>query len=182
MKIYTRTGDTGMTGLFGGGRVSKAHLRVEAYGSVDELNAVLGQARLHLDREIGDRVRILQADLFVVGAHLATPETDERRPRPSLPPLPGDRIEAMEAWMDAADEELPALEHFVLPGGGAAACALHVARTVCRRAERRVTGLANEEAVDPVLLRYLNRLGDLLFVWARLANRREGIADVEWSG
>ncbi|MEZ4417390.1 MAG: cob(I)yrinic acid a,c-diamide adenosyltransferase [Gemmatimonadota bacterium] len=182
MKIYTRTGDTGTTALFGGGRVSKAHLRVEAFGTVDELNASLGLARPSLTAELPERITALQRDLFSMGAHLATPPAEPGHPRPALPPLPEHRIAEMEAWIDAADDELPPLRHFVLPAGSPGGAALHVARTVCRRAERRVTALAEADSVDPVLIRYLNRLSDLLFVWARLANARAGVADVEWSG
>ena len=180
MKIYTKTGDGGLTSLFGGGRVSKAHLRVEAYGTVDELNAVLGAARGSVDDETGRRLELIQHDLFALGAHLATPPTPEGRTRPELPELPAARVTEMERWIDAADQELPPLRKFILPGGNSGAAALHVGRTVCRRAERRVTALSEQDEVAPDVLRYLNRLSDLLFVLARLSNARTGGADLEW--
>jgi len=182
MKIYTRTGDEGETALFGGGRVSKAEVRVQAYGEVDELNACLGWAITQVASEpIRDRLQQVQHDLFVVGAHLATPEPRPGRRRPETPALPGARVAQMEAWMDEAERELPALTAFVLPGGTPGAAALHMARTVCRRAERGVVALAAAEPVDGEVLQYLNRLSDLLFVFARLENHRAGSADVEWA-
>lgn len=180
MKIYTRTGDQGETGLFGGGRVSKAHVRVEAYGAVDELNAVLGWAITQLDGEAAERLGGVQADLFAIGAHLATPGAGARE-RPVLPPLP-EGVGALETWIDELDVELPDLRSFILPGGSPGGAALHVARTVCRRAERSVVALAEAEPVEPGIVVYLNRLSDLLFTLARAANRAAGVADVEWSG
>lgn len=182
MKIYTRTGDGGDTSLFGGGRVPKDHPRVAAYGTVDELNAILGWvASVVGEGETAVRVRILQDDLFAVGAVLATAPPSEGRPRPrGVPALPGGRVAEMEAWMDAAEEELPELRAFILPGGTPGAAALHMARTVCRRAERAVVTLAAAEDVDEVVLTYLNRVSDLLFTLARLENHRAGVADVEW--
>ncbi|MFQ5538326.1 MAG: cob(I)yrinic acid a,c-diamide adenosyltransferase [Gemmatimonadota bacterium] len=187
MKIYTRTGDRGETGLFGGGRVAKDHPRVEAYGAVDELNAVLGQAisesQVH---EVRVRLSLIQHDLFSLGSLLATPPPAEegagaQRPRPkSLPEFPVERIEEMEAWMDEADEELPPLRAFILPGGSRGAATIHLARTVCRRAERRVVHLASKEPVEEEVVRYLNRLSDLLFTFARLENHRAGREDVLW--
>jgi cob(I)alamin adenosyltransferase len=180
-KIYTRTGDTGDTGLFGGGRVPKDHPRVDAYGTVDELNASLGWARTQIDDTwIGERLETVQHDLFVLGADLATPPSEEGRPEPSTPVLPLARVEAMEAWIDEADTELPELRVFVLPGGTEGAAALHLARTVCRRAERAVTYLTHSEHVSQGVVPYLNRLSDLLFALARLANHRAGAGDVEW--
>ncbi|MEX2048738.1 MAG: cob(I)yrinic acid a,c-diamide adenosyltransferase, partial [Gemmatimonadota bacterium] len=143
MKIYTRGGDAGETSLFGAGRVGKGHVRVEAMGAVDELNAALGWVVTQL--EIGAtraRLESLQHDLFAIGAELATPPAREGRAKPVTPPVPVGRIEEMERWIDEADAELPALEAFVLPGGTPSAAALHLARTVCRRAERSVVGLA----------------------------------------
>ena len=181
MKIYTRTGDAGDTALFGGGRVPKDDPRVDAYGCVDELNSVLGWAIGQVaDDTTRDRLSALQHDLFALGSSLATPPAREGRRRPGTPPLPLARVEAMEAWMDEADAELPALRAFVLPGGAPGAAALHVARTVCRRAERAVAGLAAAEPVEDGVLRYLNRLSDLLFVLARLENHRAGRPDVAW--
>ncbi len=181
MKIYTKTGDRGETALFGGGRVSKAHLRVEAYGAVDELNAALGSAMAHIaDVTLAERLTPLQSDLFSIGAHLATPPAREGRKRPDLPELPGFRVEQMEDWLDELADVLPELRAFVLPGGTVAAAMLHLARTICRRAERRVVTLAKQDAVDDVVLVYLNRLSDLLFQLARDANRRAERGDVEW--
>lgn len=182
MKIYTRTGDAGDTALFGGGRVSKDHHRVSAYGTVDELNASVGTAVAHVaDAQIRARLGLIQHDLFAVGATLATIPPQEDRPRPKgLPPLPMDRVAEMEAWMDAAEEELPPLRAFILPGGTQGAAALHLARTVCRRAERAVVHLATLEEVDEGIVVYLNRLSDLLFTYARLENHRSGTPDVEW--
>ena len=182
MKIYTRTGDSGETGLFGGGRVSKDSARVCAYGDVDELNAVLGSAHAHLtDAEIAGRIEILQSDLFIIGSHLATPPST-RGAKPSLPAFPAGRIGEMEAWIDQAEEELPALRNFILPGGSAPGAALHHARTVCRRAERSVVALAGTENVDDYVIVFLNRLSDLLFDFARLANYRAGAPERLWSG
>ncbi|HET8656156.1 MAG TPA: cob(I)yrinic acid a,c-diamide adenosyltransferase [Longimicrobiaceae bacterium] len=185
MKIYTRTGDRGETGLFGGRRVPKDDARVEAYGEVDELNAVLGLVAAALgeagDEETVRRVRVLQADLFAIGANLATPAPEDGgRPNLHIPPLPTTRIGEMEGWIDDAESELPPLRVFILPGGTEAAARLHLARTVCRRAERRVVSLARVAHVDPDAVRYLNRLSDLLFTLARLANHRAGEEDVKW--
>lgn len=183
MKIYTRTGDGGETGLFGGQRVPKAHPRVEAYGEVDELNAVLGMVRVHtrgLDPLDGD-LESLQGELFSVGADLATPrQAAERTPR--LGPAHGARLERL---IDRYEEGLPPLTRFILPAGNAAGAALHLARCVCRRAERRVVALADEassaEDLTHVVV-YLNRLSDLLFVLARHANHADpaGSGEVYW--
>lgn len=182
MKIYTRTGDAGDTALFGGGRVSKDHHRVSAYGTVDELNACVGVAVVSVaDDTIRGRLESIQHDLFAVGAVLATVPAHDDRPRPKgLPELPLARIPEMESWMDDADVELPTLRAFILPGGTAGAAALHLARTVCRRAERAVVHLATLEPVDEGIVMYLNRLSDLLFTFARLENVRAGTPDVEW--
>ena len=180
MKIYTRKGDRGRTSLFGGDRVPKDDLRVEAYGTVDELNAVLGRALLSVeDEEVQARLRRIQEDLFAVGAVLATPGEEDERPA-HIPDLPDERVPEMEEWIDEVTAELEPLENFVLPGGGRGAAELHVARTVCRRAERRVVALAGETEVEESVVRYLNRLSDLLFVFARLENRRSGDGDVVW--
>ncbi len=190
MKIYTRTGDAGDTGLFGGGRVPKDHVRVAAYGTVDELNASVGWALTVVsDATIRGRLARVQHDLFALGSLLATAPPVKGRPEPKgLPTLPEARIAEMESWMDEADTRLPALRAFILPGGSPGAAALHVARTVCRRAERAVVTLASPEAVDgPVdervdrrVVAYLNRLSDLLFTFARLENDATGDGDVEW--
>lgn len=180
MKIYTKKGDRGETALFGGGRVHKSHPRVAAYGDVDELNAVLGWAAAVVeDDEIRARVVSIQPDLLVIGAHLATPAVT-RGKRPSLPSLPERRVGELERWIDEADAELPELRAFILPGGTRGAAALHVARTVCRRAERHVVALDAEESLEPTIIQYLNRLSDLLFMFARLENHRAGVEDVLW--
>jgi len=182
MKIYTRTGDGGETGLFGGGRVPKSHLRVEAYGAVDELNAILGVcAEATPDEEIRDVLRRIQNDLFRLGASLATRGAEDGSARPELPPLPTERVAEMEEWIDRATEEAPKLRNFILPGGTRGAAFLHLGRTICRRAERAVVRLNQEEDSDPGVLTYLNRLSDLLFALARLENSREGITDVIWT-
>jgi cob(I)alamin adenosyltransferase len=185
VKIYTRTGDLGETGLFGGGRVSKDHVRVEAYGAVDELNSMLGLALRELEddavRDLAPRLRLVQGDLLSLGASLATPSPEEGgRAGAHIPPLPLARIGEMERWMDAAEEELEPLREFILPGGTEAAARLHVARTVCRRAERRVVALSHVAQVEGAIVQYLNRLSDLLFTYARLANRRAGAQDEKW--
>lgn len=179
-RIYTRTGDDGSTGLFGGGRVAKDDIRVEAYGAVDELNAVLGVAIAFMEDDgIRARLQRLQPDLFAIGAHLATPDAASPAAR-HLPSLPQTRAAEMEQWIDEADAELPPLRVFIMPGGRPDAAALHHARTVCRRAERRVVALAAEQDVPTAAIIYLNRLSDLLFALARLANHRGGAGDVEW--
>jgi cob(I)alamin adenosyltransferase len=179
-RIYTKTGDEGQTGLFGGQRVPKDHPRVGAYGEVDELNAVIGWALTQLDdEEVAARLRMIQSDLFALGAHLATALTDKNN-KLSLPELPARRVSEMEAWIDAAEAELPQLKSFILPGGSRGGAALHVARTVCRRAERLVVGLANSERVDPAIIVYLNRLSDFLFDMARLVNYRNGETETKW--
>ncbi len=179
MKIYTRTGDSGDTGLFGGGRVRKSSARVTAYGEVDELNAALGWALTQAsDAELRSRLTTVQADLFAIGASLATPPGAKAAAH--VPPLPDGRPAEFERWMDEAEEELAPLRSFILPGGAAAGAALHVARTVCRRAERAIVRLAEKEEVAPELLVYLNRLSDLLFEFARVANHRAGAPETPW--
>ena len=183
MKIYTKRGDSGETGLFGGGRVAKDDIRVEAYGSVDELSAAVGMARVHVtDGGTRDRLSLVQRDLFAIGAHLATPPPRPGRRPPELPELPADRIGEMEAWIDSAAAACPPLRNFVLPAGSAGASHLHMARAVCRRAERRTVALAAERELDPGIIRYLNRLSDYLFAAARLENQRTEQGDVEWKG
>lgn len=181
MKIYTKTGDGGTTGLFGGGRVSKDDIRVRAYGEVDELNAVLGVARATAPADLAaDALEAMQRDLFAIGGHLATPDPGKVAKALEKAALGEGRIIEFEHAMDAAEAELPPLTSFILPGGTAKAAALHLARTVCRRAERSVVALSREAAVPPLFLRYLNRASDYLFVLARLANHRAGVADVAW--
>jgi cob(I)alamin adenosyltransferase len=179
-RIYTKTGDAGDTGLFGGRRVPKSDLRVEAYGAVDELNAVLGWACTALQSaSLREHLLTVQPDLFAIGAHLATSVPDNR-PLPKLPRLPEERIATLESWIDDADAELPELRSFIMPGGSPGGAALHVARTVCRRAERRVVELSHAEHAAASIIVYLNRLSDLLFVLARLENHRAGVAEQAW--
>ena len=183
MKIYTRRGDTGETALFGGGRTRKDAPRVEAYGTVDELNAAIGAAAVHVTgAETRARLGLLQSDLFAIGAHLATPPTSEGRPAPVLPELPDERVAEMEMWIDEAVAATPPLRNFVLPAGSAGASGLHLARAICRRAERRVVTLAAASEADPVIIRHLNRLSDYLFAAARLENLGTGHEDIEWRG
>jgi cob(I)alamin adenosyltransferase len=179
VKIYTKTGDEGETGLFGGTRISKASERVASYGDVDELNSLLGVARLHpIDEEWDGLLATVQCELFNLGAELgARPGKDV-----GVPAIGDAQVEALERAIDRAEEELAPLETFVLPGGSPGAAHLHHARTVCRRAERGVVALARRDEVRPELIRYLNRLSDLLFVLARLANHRAGVDDVPWVG
>jgi cob(I)alamin adenosyltransferase len=175
MRIYTRTGDHGETGLFGNHRVPKEDLRVEAYGTVDELNSFLGLIRAEpLPRTLDARMKEIQDTLFELGSDLATVDGKASLPRV----VPG--ITEMEHWMDETDSELPPLRTFVLPAGTRAAALLHVARTVARRAERVVWHLHRRDRIPTEIGTYLNRLSDLLFVWARLANARAGVADVPW--
>jgi cob(I)alamin adenosyltransferase len=182
VKIYTRRGDRGETDLFGGPRVAKDHLRVEAYGAVDELNAGLGvAAAISSHDDLRDICGEIQARLFDLGATLSTPDP-RRREKSGVPELGADHVQALERHVDALEEELEPLRRFILPGGSPAAAAFHVARTVCRRAERRCVALAREADVGGAPVGYLNRLSDLLFVMARVENRRAGIADVEWIG
>lgn len=178
--IYTKTGDGGETGLFGGGRVAKDHPRVDAYGEVDELNAAIGVARsLKLDPELDALLLAIQAQLFTLGSVLATPpQTKAKKAIPKIQPA---WSEAMELAIDKFDRELPSLRQFILPGGTPAASALHLARTICRRAERRVVALAHANEVEPKVLVYLNRLSDLLFTMARISNHRAGVLDIPWS-
>ena len=179
MKIYTRTGDTGETALFDGTRVSKDHPRVAAYGHVDELNAVLGQARAAgVDPSLDAWLDRLQLDLFAVGAQLADP-ADRIAERVSKAGLGDDDVARLEGWIDTAESELAPLRRFIVPGGCAAGATLHLARTVCRRAERQIVSLG-QDAVDRPVVAYVNRLSDLLFVLARLANARAGVAEREW--
>lgn len=178
MKIYTKTGDSGDTGLFGGGRVGKDSERVESYGQVDELNALLGVARAEGVGELDGLVKALQDQLFTVGAVLATPAGTKASSY--IPPLDPAWVTAMENAMDRFDTELPPLTSFVLPGGTKAAAALHLARTVCRRAERRSVPLLRAGEIDAGVIVYLNRLSDFLFTLARVVNHRAGVQDVPW--
>jgi cob(I)alamin adenosyltransferase len=178
MKIYTRTGDTGQTGLFGGGRVAKDDPRVGAYGEVDELNAVMGVARAAGLGGLDAWCQDLQDQLFTVGAVLATPRGTRADSR--IPHVREEWIWAMESRIDELQATLPPQTHFILPGGTPGSAALHLARTVCRRAERTVVPLFREGQVDELTLRFLNRLSDFLFVLARAVNHRAGVKDVPW--
>jgi cob(I)alamin adenosyltransferase len=183
MKIYTRTGDQGGTGLFGGERVSKDDARVCTYGALDEANATLGvcAAAVDLPAEIRTQLHVLMSDLFDVGAELATPAPDEATLRARLGSLVDQaRVTALEHAIDAAEAELAPLRTFILPTGTEAAARLHFARTVVRRAEREVVALARAHFVRPVVVMFLNRLSDALFVWARLANARARVPDAPW--
>jgi cob(I)alamin adenosyltransferase len=181
MRIYTKTGDEGKTGLFGGGRVAKDDLRVAAYGDVDELNSAIGVARAEEPTLLFDaELEQVQRDLFSIGGHLATPDPEKVRAALARATLGADRIETFERAMDAADTELPPLRAFLLPAGTSKAAALHLARTICRRAERSVVTLAAQSEVPALFLVYLNRLSDYLFTLARLTNHRSGRPDVTW--
>jgi cob(I)alamin adenosyltransferase len=181
MKLYTRTGDDGSSGLFGGDRVSKCHLRLVAYGTLDELNSVLGVVRLHATAAAvpQDTLQRIQHDLFVLGAILATPASRQELlgTRMSKPTW---EVADMEADIDRLSALAPPMTAFVLPGGTPAAAHAHLARTVCRRAEREVVALTHEEPLNPTVLAYLNRLSDWLFALARAENATAGVADVAW--
>jgi cob(I)alamin adenosyltransferase len=177
LKIYTRTGDTGETSLFGGARVRKDDARIEAYGTIDELNSFLGVARASWPASSLDgQLHLVQSDLFDIGAHLASPGTSRfAGPDPA-------RVESLEQSIDAMESDLAPLKTFILPGGSLAAAQLHVARTICRRAERLVVSLRDEDEATKASITYLNRLSDFLFVAARFANHQQGVADVPWTG
>ncbi len=179
MKIYTRTGDEGKTGLFGGPRVTKDSARIEAYGAVDELNAALGLARAQgIENTFDDPLARVQNELFNLGAALASPGAKNT----GLPGLTGEHVVRLEQEIDGWEATLLPLTQFILPGGALSAAQLHVARTICRRAERRVVTLAadEQEHVPPTIVIYLNRLSDWLFVLARAVNQAKNVADVPW--
>jgi cob(I)alamin adenosyltransferase len=180
MKIYTKTGDRGETGLIGGARVLKSSLRVEAYGEVDELNALLGTvvARLR-DGAITDSLLGVQRDLFAIGAQLADPGGRVQKKSEKAAVGEG-RVKELEGIIDRYEATLPPLRSFILPGGAEVGALLHLARAVCRRAERRMVALAQEAPLPPLLLIYINRLSDLLFVLARAANREAGVEELPW--
>ena len=181
MKIYTRTGDDGTTGLFGGQRRSKADLRVEAYGTVDEANAAIGLARaVGLSPDLDEVLADVQSQLFTLGAELACAPGQEAKLKMKL--IGEAEIKNLEEAIDGLGAALPPLRVFILPGGTGAAATLHVARCVVRRAERAVIAASATEKVRKQVIVYLNRLSDLLFTWARLANQRAGYEDVAWQG
>jgi len=182
VKIYTRTGDGGDTGLFGGGRVPKHDRRVEAYGQVDELNAAIGFALAQEPRTFcRELLETVQKDLFTIGAELATPDPEKLAKALGGPPLGRAQVAALEAAIDRYEPQLPALQQFILPGGVPKGAALHLARTVCRRAERIVVHLASVESVDAEAVRYLNRLSDALYVMGRWNVRERGEEEPLWT-
>lgn len=180
VKIYTRTGDRGETSLFGGERVPKSAARVAAYGDIDELNAALGAAHVHLVtwRSVLEEIEQVQRVLFGIGGEVATPDGKAREKLRGV--VTADDVASLEASIDTMEKELPALKTFVLPGGGAAGAALHLARTVARRAERSLVGLGPEAGIRDEIVRYLNRLSDWLFVLARYVNHRERRPELPW--
>lgn len=187
MKLYTKRGDAGLTDLYGGQRVGKDHLRVDAYGTVDELNSVIGLvlAAGGPDELIGP-LRSIQSRLFEIGADLATPrgEVDEHGKEigrgSTVPRINETHVDELEGWIDAVCEPVPAMQHFILPGGTELAARLHLARTVCRRTERFCVALTHHEPIGEHVVIYLNRLSDLLFAMARRANQLAGVEDVPW--
>jgi cob(I)alamin adenosyltransferase len=178
MKIYTKTGDDGTTGLLGGRRVRKSDARIECIGAVDELNAALGVSAVTAQAALAERLRSVQSELFVIGSHLAVPEATAVPKH--LPGIDESMVGRLEMEIDAAEAQLPPLKNFILPGGSETAARLHLARTICRRAERRLAAYAEDRPLPPVILTYLNRLSDWLFVQARSANRVDGVADIPW--
>jgi cob(I)alamin adenosyltransferase len=181
MPIYTKTGDSGQTGLFGGGRVPKDDPRVAAYGDVDELNSAIGMVRATGPVQLFDPLfESIQRDLFSLGGHLATPDPQKVARALEKAELGEGRVVEFERLIDEVDRELAPLRAFVLPAGTPKAAALHLARTVCRRAERSVVHLSHGAEVPAFFIVYLNRLSDLLFTLARLANHRDGVGDVTW--
>jgi len=178
MKIYTKTGDDGNTSLFGGERVHKNNLRITAYGTIDELNAIIG---IVISNDINDEIKIelleIQNTLFVVGAELASPEKVKND---LIKKISISEVEKLEKLIDRFDEKLPALKNFILPGGSKGSASLHFARTICRRAERKLVELDLKENINSNLLIYLNRLSDLLFVFARYENFVKSTPEIEW--
>jgi cob(I)alamin adenosyltransferase len=177
MKIYTKTGDDGSTGLIGGGRVNKSDARIECTGSIDELNAAIGWAAVAMPDEITAKLRAVQNELFVIGSHLACPDA---APPEYLPPLEEASIARLEMEIDSATGALPPLRNFILPGGSESSARLHLARTICRRAERILVSFAHDRPVPAMVLTYINRLSDWLFVQARWANHLNDVTDVPW--
>jgi len=179
VKIYTKSGDAGETSLFDKSRVSKADARVDAYGEIDELNAALGAARAAgLDDDLRNTLETIQKELFAVGSRLADP-SKRIADRVTKAAVHESDVGRLERTIDLLEAELEPLRRFILPGGSLPGALLHLSRTICRRAERRVVGLG-PDAVEPIVMVYLNRLSDLLFVMARAANRRAGVAETEW--
>ncbi len=184
MKLYTKTGDSGETGLFDGSRVPKDHPRVCAYGAVDALNSFLGSARAVCTHDdLAAHLEQIQRELFDTGADLATPEpaAGAAAPPRAVPRISAAQVVQLEHWIDEACDALPPLRSFILPGGCELACRIHLARAACRDAERLVVALQHSDRINHHVLLYLNRLGDLLFAWARLANARANVPDTIWS-
>jgi len=177
-KIYTKTGDKGETALLGGTRVPKHHIRIEAYGTVDELNSWIGQIRDSVQTEFEEELYKIQNYLFTIGSHLAT--TPSKEVKMSLPDLEDGQIKFLEERIDIMEETLPALTNFVLPGGDASASKIHIARCVCRRAERISVALSSEEDIDQRIVQYLNRLSDYLFVLSRYVLQKNNGTEVIW--
>jgi cob(I)alamin adenosyltransferase len=179
MKIYTRTGDDGTTGLIGGDRVRKSDARLECYGTADELNAAIGLVQVIAPDWLREMLTPVQNELFVIGSFLAAPENDPTAQK-YLPALDESMIARLEMQIDQSETELPPLKYFIIPGGTEVAARLHLARTVCRRCERLIVSFSWDRPINPVILTYMNRLSDWFFVVARLANHRAGVADVPW--
>ncbi len=178
MKVYTKKGDAGETGLIGGTRVPKSHIRIEAYGTVDELNSFIGLVRDYdVPNDMRSQLIVIQEELFTIGSHLAN---DEEKSKMELPEIKEDSITRMENEIDAMNEELPAMRFFVLPGGHQAISTSHVARCVCRRAERLCVAMNTEVSVNPIILKYLNRLSDYLFVLSRFLTKHYNAEEVPW--
>jgi cob(I)alamin adenosyltransferase len=177
MKIYTKTGDDGSTGLIGGERVSKSDARIDCVGAVDELNAAIGWSAVGAQGELLKSLRVIQNELFVIGSHLASPDGQAAA---SLPALDESAVGRMEMEIDTATAKLPPLRDFILPGGCESSARLHFTRTVCRRAERILVAFSHDRPVPQMVLTYLNRLSDWLFVQARLANKTAGEAEIIW--
>ena len=180
MKIYTTSGDDGTTGLFGGERTRKDDARIECYGTMDEINAAVGLAAVVAPDPMRAQLREVQSDLFMIGSHLATPQ--ESPSATKLPPLDDSIVSRLEMQIDTADSQLPKLRQFILPGGCEPAARLHFARTVCRRGERLLVAFSQDRPVPAVIVTYMNRLSDWLFVMARLANQQSNVSDIPWEG
>ncbi len=177
MKIYTKKGDTGQTSLIGGTKVPKHHIRIEAYGTVDELNSFIGNICNYIsNKKALTLLGNIQNQLFIIGSILASDESS----RMQLPQIPENAVTALEAAIDEINEHLPPLKNFIIPGGSKAASASHIARCVCRRAERAITNLATETNVDPIIISYINRLSDYLFMLARYLLHSEGLPEIPW--
>ncbi len=182
MKIYTRSGDKGQTSLFTGTRVPKSHLRIEAYGMIDELSSWLGLIRSAVPEEdIRESLIQIQKELFEIGSDLATPETEIKSDKHKIVPrVATEQVLNLEKSIDQFSRELPPLKHFILPGGSEAASRFHLARCVCRRTERVIVSLMDQEQINPHILEYLNRLSDFLFVLARVSNHRRKQPETQW--